>query len=162
MTANSIKANLQILVDADSCPVKAEIFQIAEENGLKVVMIASIAHYSSEQDANWIYVDSSYQAVDMAIVNRLKSGDIVVTQDYGLAALVLAKAGQAISPRGMIYRSDEILSLLEQRNSLARQRRGGFKTQGPSKLTSEDRVHFVQNLRRMLHQGSAFIGKQEN
>lgn len=162
LTANSIKANLQILVDADSCPVKAEILRVAQEYNLKVVMVASIAHYSVDQDTNWVYVDSSFQAVDMAIANRLNSGDIVVTQDYGLAALVLAKEGQAISPRGMIYRPDEMLNLLEQRNALARQRRGGFKTKGPSKLTAEDQQNFVRNFRLLVTKGSSPQGKQEN
>lgn len=87
----------------------------------------------------------------MKIANIASSGDVVVTQDYGLAALVLAKGAAAISPWGKVYRSETIDFLLEEREVKARVRRGGGKTKGPSKRSSGDNTNFRKNLLQILH-----------
>ncbi|MHB8170916.1 MAG: YaiI/YqxD family protein [Thermincolia bacterium] len=141
----------RILVDADSCPVKDIIIDLAASYGIEVIFIASMSHYSHQvQSVQWVYVDSHSQAVDLAISNRVQPGDIVVTQDYGLAAIVLGKRGKAISTRGKIFTQANMDLLLEQRNIEARIRKGGGRTKGPKALTKEDRQRFADNLIKLI------------
>lgn len=152
MTANCTKAGFKILVDADACPVKDIISEVAVEFDIAVVLVASIAHKTEQTFPNTeqIWVDSSPQAVDMAIVNRLSPGDLIVTGDYGLASLVLAKGGRAISPRGHLYHHKNIDTLLMQRHVDAKIRRSGGKTRGPKAFSGEDKKSFTIRLRGIL------------
>lgn len=152
MIANSTTSGFKILVDADACPVKDIIIKVAQEYNIAVVFIASVAHKTNNLDdyAEYIWVDSSPQAVDMVIINRISPGDLVVTADYGLAGLVLAKSGRAISPRGRIYNSDNIETLLTQRHIEAKIRQGGGRTKGPKAMTIQDKNRFEFSLRKIL------------
>lgn len=149
MTSNSSKTAKKIIVDADSCPVKDTILKVAEELSIPVMMIASIAHQISSQSEHVqvITVDNYPQAVDIAVTNLTARGDIVVTGDYGLASLILAKGATPVSPRGSIYCSDNIDTLLFRRHLEAQIRRGGGRTKGPRAMTFEDRQRFESVLR---------------
>jgi len=141
----------KILVDADACPVKDIIIDLATSHGIEVIFIASFAHYGQAlRGLHWVYVDSAPQAVDMAISNRVQAGDIVITQDYGLASIVLGKQGRAISPRGKIFTQDNMDLLLEQRHLEARLRKGGGRTKGPSPMSRADRKRFADNLQKLI------------
>jgi uncharacterized protein YaiI (UPF0178 family) len=110
---------LNIIVDADACPKSC--LQLIQKHapvyGYVVITIASFNHVISNE--NHIVVGNEPQAADIAVVNHTKSGDIVVTQDWGLAAMILAKKAQAISPRGRIFSEDKIDCFVTIRN-------GGF------------------------------------
>ena len=84
------------------------------------------------------------------MVNLSARGDLVVTQDWGLAAMVLGKGAAALSPTGRVFRKETIDFLLEERNLKAKHRRSGGRTRGPKKRTAEDDTRFKKNLYRLL------------
>lgn len=141
-----------IVVDGDSCPVKAEIIELANTFKVEVKMVSSYDHYiKPAQGVTVIQVDRSQQSADLYIANHIATGDIVITQDYGLAALVIAKSCRALSPRGEVYDCGNIDYLLERRHVSAKTRRAGrnlFK--GPKPFTDKDRENFKQMLLKLL------------
>lgn len=143
---------LRIIVDADSAPreVLETCLEAAGKFSAELWTVASFNHRIS-CGANHITVGNGPQEADMKIANIAASGDVVVTQDYGLAALALAKGAAAISPWGKVYRIETIDFLLEERDVKARVRRSGGKTKGPSKRTAGDNTSFRKNLFQMLH-----------
>lgn len=154
MAANNIKAVQQVLVDADACPVKREIVAIAREFGLTVWFLASIAHHSSRllggPDVHWHFVDKGPQSVDLEILNRLHPGDVVVTQDIGLAALVLGGRGKALTPRGYVFDEATINGMLETRHLEAKARQAGKRCKGPKSFNSAERTSFSVSFRAIL------------
>jgi len=94
------------------------------------------------------------QAADIAVANRARPGDVVVTQDWGLAALVLGRGCRAISPAGHTYRPETIDMLLEERHVKARVRRSGGRTRGPRPRTAEDEARFEKAFSRALAGGA--------
>jgi hypothetical protein len=145
---------MKILVDADACPVKTIIEKKARESGVELIMVCNPNHAIESSYAQVIMVDYAPEAVDIAITNRTQGGDIVVTQDYGLASLVLAKKAQAIHPDGRIYNSVNIETLLAQRYLNARARRGGMRISGPAKRNSALDQLFEKNFEKLLQTGS--------
>ncbi|SDC72690.1 hypothetical protein SAMN02799630_01304 [Paenibacillus sp. UNCCL117] len=141
----------KLIVDADACPVKAEIRRAAASFGLPVTMVASFDHrLQPEEGVEIVQVDRSDQSVDLYIANKIRPGDILVTQDFGLAALALGKKAHAISNRGQLFTERTIDFLLERRHEQARLRRGGKHTKGPKAMTDEDREEFLQSLTKLL------------
>lgn len=141
----------RIVVDGDSCPVKTEIAETAGRFGVKVLMVSSYDHVLRESEGvEVVQVDRSQQSADLYIANHIASGDIVVTQDYGLAALALAKSCKTMSPRGDIYHPGNIDYLLERRHHQAKARRGGRHSKGPKPFTDEDRTRFTEVLLKLL------------
>jgi len=141
----------RIYVDADACPFKDVILEIAAANGLAVTMVANYCHEIEDGDQiELVRVDRDPEAVDMVIANRATAGDIVVTQDYGLAALVLGKGVRALSPRGKIYAVSEIEPLLDARHRAQKARRAGARLKGPPRLGKSDRERFRRALERVL------------
>lgn len=141
---------LTIWIDGDGCPRDVVRFTLAEgeRRGLTVVLVTNVHH--EQQAPNRLVVDGSSQAVDLAIVNRMKPGDIVISQDIGLAAVVLGKRGHAMHPSGAAYDDAEMPLILEMRESAAKHRRGGGRTRGPKKRTAEDEAHFQKGLTGLL------------
>ncbi|MDF2668621.1 MAG: YqxD [Paenibacillus sp.] len=151
------KERCRIIVDADACPVKNEIIEAGNRFDVIVMMVASYDHRL--QPANGVeivQVDRSDQSVDLYIANRLRPGDIMVTQDFGLATIGLAKKAIVLGNRGQHYSDQTIDFLLESRHESAKRRRGGKHSKGPKPFTDEDRQHFLQSLTKVLH------GLQEN
>jgi uncharacterized protein YaiI (UPF0178 family) len=147
----------RIFVDADACPVKDEIAETARVFGRQVVMVASHDHrLEPKEGVSIVQVDRSDQAVDLYIANRIRRGDVLVTQDFGLAALALAKGAACLSNRGQRYDDGMIGYLLERRNENARRRRGGQRTKGPKAFGEEERKHFLHGLTKLL------LDQQEN
>lgn len=146
---------MRILVDGDACPVKALIEKAATRCGVSVVFFHSTCHHSFNPGSGIIQkimVDNVSQAVDMAIINMATKGDIVVTGDFGLASLVLAKKACAISFNGMIYNEGNIDRLLFERHIASAVRRGGGKTKGPAKRTDSDDKNFEKSLDLLISQ----------
>jgi len=143
----------RIIVDADACPVKREIAAAGRQFSVPVLMVASYDHrLDAEEGVETVQVDRSDQSVDLYIVNRVRRGDIVVTQDFGLASIALAKGAAVLSNRGQRYDEASIGYLLERRHEQARTRRGGGRTKGPRAMTEEDRLRFQQKLTKVLRE----------
>lgn len=141
----------RIWVDADACPVKGEIASAALAYPVEVWMVASYNHAPQDlPGVRQVQVDSGDQAVDLYIANRIAPGDILVTQDFGLAAIGLGKRAQVLSNRGQVYTNENIDFLLARRHDHARKRRGGKHTRGPRPMTREDRMIFQQGLTNLL------------
>ncbi|WP_088825176.1 YaiI/YqxD family protein [Listeria goaensis] len=140
----------KIIVDADACPVKAEINQLAKDFQLEVIYVASYNHYrSTETDETWIYVDTEKESADIRIVNLAQKGDIIVTQDIGLASMLLTKC-IVFSNRGEIYLEERMTMMLEQRNDRRKERKLGKYSKGPKAMTDQDYIRFYQNVRDFL------------
>ncbi|GGG10571.1 hypothetical protein GCM10010916_29300 [Paenibacillus abyssi] len=120
---------------------------------MPVLMVASYDHrLEPEAGVEVVQVDRSDQSVDLYISNRVKRGDIVITQDFGLATITLAKGAVVLSNRGQRYEDSTIDFLMERRHELAKQRRGGGRTKGPRAMTDEDRRRFQQKLTKVLQE----------
>ncbi|ASS75953.1 hypothetical protein CIG75_13960 [Tumebacillus algifaecis] len=141
---------MTIWIDGDGCPKGAVRSTLDEgkRRNIKVVLVTNIHHET--QSEHRLIVDGSAQAVDMAIANRMQKGDVVITQDIGLSALVLSRQGYALSPTGQEYRSDDMALILEMREAAAKHRRGGGRTKGPKKRTMLDEERFQSALTELL------------
>ncbi|ADL12231.1 protein of unknown function DUF188 [Acetohalobium arabaticum DSM 5501] len=136
---------MQILVDGDACPIKDLIIDLAVKYSCRVTIISSIAHWSNrlnDKSVKEVTVDSNPEAADMKIINLACSGDLVITQDYGLAALLLEQEVKVLSPRGKVFTNQNIDYLLAKRHHSAKLRRSGHKTKGPSQYSKQDRRRF--------------------
>ncbi|MDF2548172.1 MAG: hypothetical protein K0R93_3070 [Anaerosolibacter sp.] len=142
-----------IYVDADACAVKKETVQVARKYNIEVIMVSSICHISKEDGySRYLIVDNGDQSVDMTIINRVNKNDLVVTDDYGLASMALMKKAFCISSRGLIFNLENIDRLMLQRYIGQQIRKGGGRTKGPSKHKSEDDLHFIQGLDKLIRE----------
>ena len=133
---------MKILVDADACPksVLHICMKVGRKYGIPVWSVASFNH-NIESDHH-VAVGNASQEADIKIINMTDEGDVVITQDWGLAAMVLGKRAKCLSPAGWEFRSDKIEFLLEEREVKNKLRRGGGRTKGPKKRTTEDDRRF--------------------
>ena len=148
---------MKILIDADASPVKHEIIRCAEKYKLNVVMVSSIAHYSLETYPDFveiIYVEKGADRADFKIVQLARKSDIIVTQDYGLASLLLPKGCRVIHHNGYEYTKDNMDTLLQKRHFSALQRQSGQRTKGPKPFTNDDRQHFFSFFEEVLKEVS--------
>lgn len=152
MTSNSTKAHFKIIIDGDSCPVREIIFRVAYEKLIPVLVVASVSHImaAAPGDVTFVSVDNIPQAADIAIINRVVRGDIVVTGDYGLASVILSKGATPVSPRGYRFTHENIDNLLLKRHVEAKIRRSGGKTKGPKAFTQQDRQTFEETLKKLI------------
>jgi len=141
---------MRIIVDADACPVKKIIVRLAKQHSIPVTMLTDTAHQLNDGYSTIITVDTAADSVDYAIMGLLTRDDIVVTQDYGLAAMVLGKGARAINQDGMVYSNDNIDKLLMERHINAKIRRSGGKTKGPSKRSKSNDERFEAAFLQML------------
>lgn len=144
---------MKIIVDADASPIKNEIIEVAAAFDLTVVLVMSIAHYSFEtlpEHVESIYVEKGADRADFKIVQLAKKGDVIVTQDYGLASLLLPKGCRVIHHKGYEYTDENIDRLLESRHFSALQREAGQRTKGPSPFTEEDRKNFKRYFEQFI------------
>lgn len=145
---------MKIIVDADACPVKEIIEELAQANQLEVIMVSNINHLIASQYAKIVVVDGASEAADIAIVNLTRRGDIVVTQDYGLASMVLVKGSYAIDPLGHQYTETNIEGLLLSRFINQKARRAGQRTGGPRKRNQGDDLRFRKRLQKIIKQAA--------
>lgn len=145
-----------LFIDADACPVTREALTTGRARGMRVVVVANstqnLERYASRSGVEAISVSSGRDAADFAVVERLEPGDVVVTQDIGLAAMALGRGAGAISPRGRIFYLATIDAELAVRHAEAKLRRAGGRHGGPPKFTDEDREHFTEQLERLITQ----------
>ncbi|MDF1542126.1 MAG: YaiI/YqxD family protein [Anaerosomatales bacterium] len=143
-----------IFIDADACPVTRDALTVARARKLPVVMVANatqnLSRYADRPGVDCVQVSGGRDAADFAIVERISAGDVVVTGDIGLAAMVLGRGARAISPRGRVFSMATIDMELAVRHAEQRHRRAGGRTKGPAPFEDEDREHFHASLTRML------------
>ncbi len=125
---------MKILVDADACPVKEIIERIAQEHQLPVLMFIDTSHILYSDYSEILLVSKAPDAVDFALMNRTEKGDIVISQDYGVAAMALGKGAYAIHPNGKLYSDSNIDILLMERDIAKHYRNAGTRRGGKSHL----------------------------
>ncbi len=142
---------MKILVDADACPVKREILNAASARGIEVVLVVNIHHQMSQYDEATIVVVGDYEdEVDFRIVELMQARDLVVTQDIGLAAMVLGGGAQAISPRGEVFLDHKMPRMLALRHQA---KQAMLRNKYPKKqkaFSAQDRKRFVKALLNIL------------
>lgn len=143
---------MKILIDADGCPVVDHTIDVANSYDIQCVIVCDTAHSIDREGAQTIVVSCGADSVDFALLNILEKGDIVVTQDYGLAALCIAKHAMAISQDGLVFCDDNIDHLLYQRYSSQKTRKAGIRLKGPKKRTNTHNLKFIENLDNLIKQ----------
>ncbi len=141
-----------VYVDADACPVVRIIEDVAREMHVPVELICDTNHVLFSDYSRVRVIGAGADAVDFALINLLKAGDVVVTQDYGVAALALGKKAHAIHQSGKIFSDDNIDGLLMDRHlaKKARMGKGKHHLKGPKKRTEEDDIRFESAFRGLL------------
>ncbi|SES62114.1 YaiI/YqxD family protein [Anaerobranca gottschalkii] len=141
---------MRILVDGDGCPkvVKSCCREIAKKYKLPLTFYTTLAHYSDLTDSqeDHVFLDCKDQSVDIKLVNDTQQGDIVITQDYGLASMVLAKGGNPLGVRGEIFTHDNIDNFLLIRHQNTKLRQAKLLKGGPAKYSNQDINKFRRNL----------------
>jgi len=147
---------MKIIIDADACPkgAKKSCEEQAGRYGVELVMVVDEAH-ELFGDFTVVQVSQGDDSVDHRITTMCQEGDIVVTQDYGLASILLQRAGGVIHPKGMIYTVFNIDSLMFQRHMGQKARKAGKRTKGPKKRTTEDDMEFEKNLISLMEKNRA-------
>ena len=141
---------MRIIVDGDACPGISIIENIARQYKLDLILYCDINHYINLDYGEVKVVDSGFQSVDMYILNVCKEKDIIITQDYGVAAICLSKKSYVINPKGYYYNEENIDRLLEERHISQKIRRAGGKTNNPKKRTKDDDIRLGKNLLKLI------------
>lgn len=141
---------MRILIDADGCPVVDLTVSIARELNLECLILCDTSHFFDKPGAKTLVFSKGSDSVDFALVNLLLPGDVVITQDYGLAAMCLSRQARVLNQDGMEYTNDNIDALLLTRHTAKRIRSSGGRLKGSSRRKPEQNEFFVSTLRRML------------
>ena len=146
------EALVRIFVDADACPVVGIIETIAEKYNIPTTLLCDTNHILYSNYSEVIVVGAGADAVDYKLISICHKGDIVVSQDYGVAAMALGKGAYAIHQSGKWYTNDNIDQMLMERHLNKKARRSSHKNhiKGPKKRTEEDDVRFAQSFEKML------------
>lgn len=142
---------MKIYVDADACPVVKQTEKIAKKYNVPVVLICDTNHILNSDYSDVIIADAGADSVDIVLVNKCSKGDIVVSQDYGVAAMALGKGAYPIHQSGKWYTNENIDSMLMQRHISKAMRRSKSKVhiKGPKKRTEEDNERYEQSLENL-------------
>ncbi|HDY4705885.1 TPA: YaiI/YqxD family protein [Staphylococcus aureus] len=143
-----------IIIDGDACPVVDSIIDLTTETGIFVTIIRSFSHFSNQlypPHVSTLYVDDGPDAVDYKIVQLSTKDDIVITQDYGLASLLVDKVLIVMHHNGKIYNSKNIQQLLDKRYMNAQIRKQGGRHKGAPPFTKQDQKVFEKSLLRVIH-----------
>lgn len=148
---------MKILVDADACPVVSAVERVAKKHGISVVLLCDTNHVLHSEYSEVKMIGAGADAVDFALVGLCQKGDLVVTQDYGLAAMILGKGAYGIHQSGKWYTDENIDRMLMERHVGKRMRRSKTKRhlKGPAKRTSEDDTRFEASLERLVQKLNA-------
>ena len=141
---------MKILIDADGCPVVDLTVRLAAKHGAECVILCDTAHEFNREGVQTVVVEKGADSVDFKLVNLVREGDIVVTQDYGLAAMCLARKAVPLSQNGMVYTDKNIDQLLFTRYVSKKIRNSGGRLKGPSKRKPEQDKAFEEALERLI------------
>lgn len=150
---------MTIYIDADACPVTRIAERIAKAHGIPVTLLCDTNHLLTSDYGTVRVIGAGADAVDFALINLCRRGDIVVTQDYGVAAMALGKGAKAIHQSGRWYTDENIDLLLMERHLAGKARRSGkHHLKGPAKRTAEDDQRFAESFERLI---AACIAEQK-
>lgn len=141
---------MRILIDADGCPVVDIAVRLAKEFQTECRILCDTSHVFEKEGAVTLTYSKGADSVDFALVNMVRGGDIVVTQDYGLAAMCLARSAVPLSQDGMIYSDNNIDGLLLARHTARKIRNAGGRLKGPAKRAPAQDKAFEEKLRVLL------------
>lgn len=143
---------MQIYVDADACPVVGIVEETAKKYKIPVTLLCDTNHVLHSDYSDVVVVGAGADAVDYKLISLCHSGDIVVSQDYGVAAMALGKGAYAIHQSGKWYTDDNIDQMLMERHLNKKARRSSYKNhiKGPKKRTEEDNERFAQSFEKLI------------
>lgn len=141
---------MTIYVDADACPVIKEVEQVAKKYDIVSVLISDTNHILNSEYSEIIVVDKGADSADFFIVNKCKPNDIVVTHDYGVAAMALAKKAYPIDNNGRRFTDENISALMMQRHIAKHARKAKHHLKGPKKRTKEANINFLNSLEWLI------------
>lgn len=144
--------NFKILVDADACPVVKIVEEIAEKYNIPVILLCDTNHILNSDYSDIKIIGAGADAVDFALVNACQKGDIVVTQDYGVAAMILGKGAFGIHQSGKWYTNENIDQMLMERHIAKKARSSKSKNhlKGPKRRTEEDDLRFAKRFEKLV------------
>ena len=143
---------MKVFIDADGCPVVDIAVSLCQTFSVSCLLFCDTAHQITRPNVQTVVCDKGADSVDFVLVNRLQKGDIVITQDYGLASMALAKGAYVLHQDGWQYTSFNIDALLFQRHESRKFRANGGRIKGPSKRKPEQDKAFLQTLNMLLQQ----------
>lgn len=146
---------MRIVIDADGCPVVDEAIAIAKGFGLECLLLCDTSHRFEKEGARTLVFSKGADSVDFALVNLVQLGDVVITQDYGLAAMCLARGVRILNQDGMEYTAHNIEGLLLARHTAKKIRNGGGRLKGQAKRSPAQDKAFVSALHALLMEEGA-------
>ena len=143
---------MKIFVDADACPVVGIVEELAKKYTILVTLLCDTNHVISSDYSEVIVVGAGADAVDYKLISICQKGDMVVSQDYGVAAMALGKGAYAIHQSGKWYTNENIDQMLMERHLNKKARRASQKNhlKGPKKRTAEDDEYFRESFEKMI------------
>ena len=141
---------MKLLIDADGCPVVDIAVRLCRQAAVPCFLLCDTAHYFQRPGAETLVFDKGADSVDFSLVNRVSPGDLVVTQDYGLASMCLAKKAVVIHQDGWTYTEDNIEALLFSRHESRKLRSAGVRIKGPRKRSAAQDQAFEACLSGLL------------
>ena len=141
---------MRVLIDADACPVVDIAVALCSQYGAECILFCDTAHELCRPGTQTVVCDKGADSVDLAVANRAKAGDLVITQDYGLASLCLARGARVMHQDGWEYTEYNIQALLFQRSESRKYRASGGRVKGPSRRTKQQDADFQAGLKRYL------------
>lgn len=144
---------MTIYVDADACPVIKQIEELGEKHGIPVVLICDTSHVLKSRYSKVFVVDIGIDSVDLFLINKCRTNDIVVTQDYGVAAMALGKGAYPIHQSGKWFTNENIDQLLFDRHisKISRRSNKRFKTKAIKKRKAIDDIEFYNSLSLLIN-----------
>lgn len=141
---------MRVLIDADGCPVVRIAADCAKRHNVPVALVCDCAHIFDLPGVETITVTKGADSADFRLVNMIQPDDLLITQDYGLAAMSLARRAHVISQNGMIFTDENIDSLLLQRHTSRKLRNAGVRMKGPAKRTIEQDEAFLRTMESFM------------
>lgn len=141
---------MKVLIDADACPVVDIAVKLCRKHGVCCLLLCDTAHTIHRDGAETLVFDKGADSVDFALVNRATPGDIVITQDYGLASMCLGKRVRVLHQDGWEYTEYNICGLMEQRHAAKKHRLAGGRIKGPCKRTKSQDDAFAVAFQQIL------------
>ena len=143
---------MKVLIDADACPVTDIAVQLCVKYKIPCILLCDTAHELHRAGAETLVFDKGADSVDFALVNRTMPGDMVITQDYGLASMCLARGAKVLHQDGWAYTEDNIQALLFQRHAAKAHRMSGGRVKGPAKRRPQQNAAFAAVFEKLLQQ----------
>lgn len=140
---------MRVVIDGDGCPVVFEAVQICRKTQVECIIVCDTSHVLNIEGVQTVVVEKGADSADFKIVNMINKGDIVITQDYALAAMCLARGSFAINQDGKEYNDKNIDGLLFSRYTAKKIRNAGGRLKGPSKRTDEQTKMFIEKFSKL-------------